>query len=274
MVQKEFQRIKSWKEFRKLWDKNDKYEIALGLLHIGPDIIGTNHLYIPDEISESDLREVKQKSSRKKLDKKELGEAISFYIRVACWVDMLDTPDTSSLYMTGRKAYQVLVHRFSKLLDHLPENDPVFGELADFFSKERKMIYWSKEQPYKGDMQKLLTTLWAKTREKPDDCPDSIEKILPTKKSEITRALVHADLFDFIRENRILEAIPALQKEVCYWLRMTSTDFLEGPRGMMTELDKPYSGALRYALDTWPASEGARVLLELLIRRDVTLPRK
>lgn len=216
---KEIHETKNWKEFEEEWRKTSNFAALTGFLHTGLGIA---------------------------IKPEELGDAIRFYLRVARWIDFrLGFPFH---YGLGKKAYQVLISRIGTAIYWLEplssiKLKPVLEDLIGFFAEmslpekkaRRKVVYESKEQPYRKDMEFLLINLWEGTRTIRVGLKFAKE-ILLENKEKIVKALVNARLFRLILRDNIFEAIPVLKEDI-YWQIIWHT-----PISTLKEFTKRFAG--------------------------------
>jgi len=252
MVQKEFREIENWAEWLRLWRRNEIKEIAIGLLHAGPEV----YQFSSDDRPEKGL---KQELKR-----------VRFYLKVA-WLD--GHPRNTAERMVGNKAYQVLVQILLwKLAERMKERwasdlpprleSAVWGEIIDFFAHSKRSFSLDGE-PYRSKARTFLTSLHSSLKDKarePFLFDQKIKEILSQKKEDLARALVNVGAFDCLLQEEILEAIPALREKI-------AQKFPQGKEKWIEELEDLRSEAFRFAL-THQEKE-TRVLMELIVRRAV-----
>ena len=256
MAQKEFRSIKNWDEFTKLWKTNDKYEIALGLLYTGPQIY-------------------------KKSKFEEKVKILLFYINTARLMDYrYHYPKQTLSYEIGWKAYRILVNRLLTKdwmkswlnnsssrysASEIPILIGLLKEIVRFFAEEHGNLEprFFDQEPYRSDVRELIKNLWL-VLNSPSWNKFEIEAELTLgEKNELVsssaKALVDANLFEFILENYIFEAIPALEEKIFHYL-----GYIEAPAELKAQLEDFRSKFFRKAIRSDRAKEYARVLLVLV----------
>ncbi len=264
MVQEYFRSISNWEEWKALWEKNDTLEIAIGLLHIGPRVT-----LMPFLSANRDLPD-------------DLGhEFVRFYLQKAhSWETSKDNQRG-----IGEKAYQVLVNLLSKHWDKLVSDDELTQEIIDFFAEG--YCFFFHVQPYRKEAEDIVKGIWnlvtdgRRNKFAPLSSPREEVKV---SRYQTARALVKAELFDFLLEKQILEAIPVLQEWLAPLIKgklkmqaITATKEKPVPpppihERIKAELDNPRTWIFRFALQDFQTRRAARALLELIIKRDVPLP--
>ncbi len=220
---KEICKTENWKEFEEEWRKTSNFAALTGFLHDGLGMV---------------------------IKPEELGDAIRFYLRVARWIDYNHAYPLH--YELGKKAYQVLISRIGGAIYWLKplsstKLEPVLEDLIGFFAEislperkvRRKVVYESKEQPYRKDMESLLINLWkgARTREAG---LGFAKEILFENKEKIVKALVNAKLFQLILGDNIFGAIPVLKEDI-YWQIIWHT-----PVPTLEEFTKRFAGTAAF----------------------------
>jgi len=258
MVQKQFRNISNWEEWKELWDKNDTVEVAIGLLHASPAVVFENlskGLGLCDEPGH---------------------EAVRFYLQTARLLD-------SNIFerrKVGEKTYQILVGVLDEQWDALLPDDELTQEVVDFFAEGNRFF---NERPYREKAGVIVQNIWRLV--KVGRCnwiesPPSKVRAIKVSRQQIARALVNAELFDFILKEEVIEAIPVLKE----WLspmiewklkvkKLGLPDKSSFPSydqaTIAAALDNTQSWVIKFALRDNQAWNPTRTLLELMIRRDV-----
>jgi len=181
MVQKQFRKIKDWDEWVTLWERNDIEEIALGLLHAGPNIPFTDVWF------------------------KEFLERNRAYFEIA-----KTYPDT----IIGMKAYGVLVQRFLwdlvrgasdvsfKLLGlrAKAQATSLLEKTLDFLAEKTAEQSYTKE-PYRSRIREFIKKL-RDIYLRPDIYKLEILEVLP-QEERATKAVVK--ILENLKEFQLLE---------------------------------------------------------------------
>ncbi len=262
MVQKQFRYISNWEEFKELWDKNDTVEVAIGLLHASPTVV------------------LKNLSKGLGLCDEPGHKAVRFYLQTARLLD-----GNPRLREVGRKAYQILVGILDKHWDRLLPDEKLVQEIVDFFAESKDRRFFN-EQPYREAVEAIVKNIWRLV--KAGRCnwlsqSPSQTKRINVSRAQLVQALLNAELFDFILEQEIIEAIPFLQERlapVIKWkievtnLRLQQEfSFPSFDQARITEmLNNPQSWVMKFALRDDQTREETRTLLELMFKRDIQVP--
>ncbi len=258
-VQKEFKKIKDWNDWLRIWNKNDVKEIAIGLLHIGPEIgIGRIPYFGPRRID---------------------FEKIRFYLEVA-WMD--SSRNAPSQRAVGKKAYQVLVHKLLSGLENISstwyvasESElEVFKELLKFFAYSSRNFLQDLE-PYRSkavEFVKLFCNGIGNVRISPKiELSPRYEKAFPGWKlaNDVARALVNVGAYSYIRLYVVVETIPLLEERIAHQLFKVEEGWEEvfpgGKKEWIAALERCDEKALKLAYTL--NKEAGRTLVELLIKR-------
>ena len=265
---KEFRKVKDWNEWLKLWDKNELWEIATTLLHIGPTVPYQQGYGIIDNTIEITG----------------LYKKIRFYLKIA---EMDEYPFESALREVGEKAYQVLVHNLLKKLvkemeyfkgqkSPTPEIEiPVWREIIEFFAhKERSVL---DKEPYTSEANMFVIQLQLSLGDSgpfPFSFSSETKKSLSENKDSVAMALVSVRAFDHILDQKIFEAIPPLEETIVHWCWEYSPgeadmkrEFPEGKEEWQKALENPASEALRFALKRVLPTEKVTTLMALIALR-------
>lgn len=261
MVQKKFREIKDWNEWLRLWEENDVEEIAVGLLHAGPEVYQFSSCDTPERGLENEL------------------ERIRFYLEVA-WMD--EHPRSTSERVVGNKAYQALIHLLLWKLgermkerwasDLQPEREAtVWSEIINFFANSKRSFSLDRE-PYRSKARVFISGLHSSLKDRSREpflfAPET-KKILSQKSEELAMALVNLKAFDYILQEEIFEAIPALKEKVFTEISQLQQLYPGKDREWwMTALGMPTSQAFIKALKQKETGGLARTLMELLVKRD------
>lgn len=237
----------TWEEWLKCWEENNFQQIAISLLHIGPEVIGRGTL---GSLADDMLR----------------GDAIR---------------------KIGEKAHNVLVHRFlrdepSRFSVHSDKD--LIMEVIDFIAEPSNA---ANTEPYKSDMEKIVTNFWSTwlaVKEGNQSKFSSLKKILSERKEDLIRALVNNRCFDQILKDNITEAIPILKEKIFRIIDAEWTflivDYPDWPltkllkelsrdrNAWMEALEYPKSQEFEVALNYEESvKEEAKTLLVLIARR-------
>ncbi len=254
MVQVQWENTKRWEELLWIWEENKRgkfsrdgkanVDVAIGLLHAG-------HRVSVDGL-EGEL------------------ERVRFYVGIAWWDEH---PRNTPQREVGNKAYQGLVQILLwKLVERLkerwasdlrPEREAaVWGEIINFFAHSKRSFSLDGE-PYRSKARAFITGFHSSLKDRSREpflfTPET-KKILSQKSEELAKALVNLKAFDYILQEEIFEAIPALREKIAQKFPRGKEKWIEGMEDLRSE-------AFRFAL-THQEKE-ARVLMELIVRRAV-----
>jgi len=268
MLQKKFREAKDWEELLELWDKNELWEIAIGLLHMSPTVPYQQDHGVCDG-TEYMIG---------------LYEKIRFYLEIA---KMDKYPGDFHHRSVGQKARQVLVHNLLKDLIKMMEElmrrispvskieIPVWREMIEFFAHREKSII--EKEPYRSEEKMFAIQLHLSLKNDaygPFFFPSETRISLSGEKNMVARALVNVGAFEHILTEKIFEAIPILKEEIarfCWDCNPGETKmmqmFPEGKEKWMNELGDLKSKALQLAIERVLPREIVQTLMALIVLR-------
>lgn len=267
MLQKKFREARDWGELLELWDKNELWEIAIGLLHMSPTV--------PYEQDHGVCDGTEYMIG--------LYKKIRFYLEIA---KMDQYPGDFHHRSVGQKAREILVHHLLKDLIKMMEElkrpispvseieIPTWREIIGFFANKENSIL--EKEPYKSEEKMFAIRLHLSLKNDaygPFFFP-SETRISLSEEKDMAKALVNVRAFEHILTEKIFEAIPVLKEKIARscWeynpgeVKMIKI-FPEGKEKWLIELENLKSKALQFALGLMSPREIVTTLMSLIVLR-------
>jgi hypothetical protein len=251
---KQFKKIRDWEEWEKHWEENDVADIAVGLLHAAPKIIAAR---VDEGFGIEDPG----------------NKAIRFFLQTT-----LNFPDKDEEQRVVReKAHDILIFMLGRYWDELLLGEELVSDIVNFFADHDQSRLG---QALRKTKETTIMRIWELLKhERLDGYRTWLnKKEFRIDKTQLAKALVKAELFHFIVEQEIFEAIPAMEESLLPAIKK----ILETKRDRRKELipafsdetivealKNPLSMPMGFALKDARTQHCAGALILLLSRRVV-----